>query len=217
VVTKTTKKSRPHLLQRKERQIALRREHILQAAASEFASRGFDGAQVGAIASHAEVSLASVYALFPSKEQLFQAVIETTAQSMRDAVRARVEDVADPSERLLALIDSLFACFEANGDLLRIYARATHGLPWRIRQSMGDSAQEIFSEFTNWVRDLVSDALRHGRFGDVSSEALCLALIGSVTTAAAAVAEETTSQSLAEIAAGVRSLFSRLLDGGADR
>lgn len=213
----TVTKPHPRLLQRKERQVALRREHILQAAASEFASKGFNGAQVGAIASHAEVSLASVYALFPSKEQLFQSVIEATAQSMRDAVRERVETIVDPSERLLELIDSLFACFETNGDLLRIYARATHGLPWRIRQSMGDSAQEIFSEFTDWVRDLVGDALQGGRFGEVSSEALCLALIGSVTTAAAAVAEETTSQSLPEIAAGVRSLFSRLLDGRAAR
>ena len=82
---------------------------------------------------------------------------------------------------------------------------------------MGDSTQQIFSEFTNWVRDLVHDAVRHGCCGDVSSEALCLALIGSVTTAAAAVAEGTTSQSLAEIAVGVRSLFSRLIDTESDR
>ena len=76
-------KATTRLLERKERQTSLRRAHILEAAASEFATKGFDGAQVGAIAAHAEVSLASVYGLFPSKEQLFQAVIETTAQAMR--------------------------------------------------------------------------------------------------------------------------------------
>ena len=193
---------------------ALRRAHVLDAAGAEFAEKGFDGAQVGAIAARAEVSLATVYALFDSKEILFESVIEKTAHAIRDTVRSKVEGIPDPRERLLALVDALFACFAENQDLLRIYARGTHGLPWRIRQSMGDRAQSIFASFAEWVRSLTTEATATGSLRGLDADALALTLIGSVTTAAAAAVEGTTAQSLEVTAGHVRAVFERLIDAG---
>ena len=193
---------------------ALRRAHVIDAAAAEFAEKGFDGAQVGEIAARAEVSLGTVYALFDAKEGLFQAVIESAAESIRDTVRAKVEAVSDPQERLLTLVDSLFACFAESEDLLRIYARATHGLPWRIRQSMGDRTQALFTSFTEWVRGLAAEATATGSLAGLEPDALALTLVGSVTTAAAAAAERTTDRPLDELAIDVRRIFERLFAAG---
>jgi AcrR family transcriptional regulator len=193
---------------------ALRRAHVIDAAAAEFGEKGYHGAQVGEIASRAEVSLGTVYAMFEAKEGLFQAVIENAADSIRETVRAKVEAITDPRERLLALIDSLFACFSENEDLLRIYAGATHGLPWRIRQSMGDRAQVIFAGFTKWVRELAAEATATGPLEGLEPDALALTLIGSVTTAAAAAAEGTSRQPLDALARDVRRVFERILAGG---
>jgi len=193
---------------------ALRRAHVLDAAAAEFAEKGFDGAQVGAIAARAEVSLATVYALFESKEILFESVIEKTAHAIRDTVRSKVESIQDPREKLLALVEALFACFSENQDLLRIYARGTHGLPWRIRQSMGDRAQSIFASFSEWVRRLTTEATATGPLRGLDADAVALTLIGSVTTAAAAAVEGTTSQPLEVTAGHVRAVFERLIDAG---
>ncbi len=202
--------------ERREMEAALRRAHVIDAAGAEFAEKGFHGAQVGEIAARAEVSLGTVYAMFEAKEGLFQAVIEKAADSIRETVRAEVEAVADPRERLLALIDSLFACFSGNQDLLRIYAGATHGLPWRIRQSMGDRAQVIFAGFTEWVRGLAVEATAAGPLVELEPDALALTLIGSVTTAAAAAVEGTSQQPLDVLARDVRKVFERILaDGGA--
>lgn len=199
--------------ERREVEASLRRTHVIEAAASEFAEKGFDGAQVGAIAARAEVSLATVYALFESKEALFESVIRNTAEAIRDAVRSEVDSVADPRERLLVLVDSLFACFAENQDLLRIFARGTHGLPWRIRQSMGDGAQEIFTSFSGWVRKLTAEATHTGPLEGLDSHALALMLIGSVTTAAAEAAEGTSRRSLDETAGHVRQIFEHLVHG----
>lgn len=196
--------------ERRDLEAALRRSHVLAAAATEFAEKGFDGAQVAEIASRAEVSLGTVYAMFEAKEGLFQAVIENAAESIRETVRAKVEGIPDPQDRLLALIDSLFACFAENEDLLRIYARATHGLPWRIRQSMGNRAQAIFTSFSGWVRGLTQEATSSGPLQGIDPEALALALIGSVTTAAAAAAEGTSQRGLDALAGDVRRVFERL-------
>ena len=82
--------------ERRNLEAALRRSHVLDAAAAEFAEKGFDGAQVAEIASRAEVSLGTVYAMFEAKEGLFQAVIENAAESIRETVRAKVEGIPDP-------------------------------------------------------------------------------------------------------------------------
>ena len=195
--------------------MALRRAHVIEAASAEFAEKGFDGAQVGEIAARAEVSLGTVYSMFEAKEGLFEAVIENAAESIRETVRAKVEAIPDPNERLLALIDSLFTCFAENEALLRIYARAAHGLPWRIRQSMGDRAQVLFASFTEWVRELAVEATAKGPLEGFGPDAIALTAIGSVTTAAAAAAEGTSRQPLEVLARDVRRVFERILDPGA--
>ena len=81
---------------RRERENARRREDVLGAASTAFAERGFQGAQVSEIAAAAELSTKSVYALFPSKEVLYEEVIRSrgvrgpaarVARAGRDASR----------------------------------------------------------------------------------------------------------------------------------
>ena len=54
------------------------------------------------------------------------------ATAMREEVRAKVMPIVDARERLLALIDALFACFDANRDLLRIHATGTQARMARL-------------------------------------------------------------------------------------
>ena len=133
--------------ERREREIALRRNDILVAAATVFSEKGFQGAQVAEIANAAEVSLNSVYGLFKGKEELYEAVIHAAAATVRDRVQAEVEAVSDPAEKLLRVIDALFGCFDEHEHLLRIYAHTTHGLPWRVRQALGQDSLEVFQSF----------------------------------------------------------------------
>ena len=52
-----------------------KRQAVLEAAASEFHRDGFDGASMDRIAATAEVSKRTVYNHFPSKEDLFHAIV----------------------------------------------------------------------------------------------------------------------------------------------
>ena len=72
--TETTDSNRSRREQRRERELELRRADVLAAATAEFAEKGFEGAQMSALAARAEVALGTLYSLFASKEQLFQAV-----------------------------------------------------------------------------------------------------------------------------------------------
>jgi AcrR family transcriptional regulator len=197
---------------RRARELELRRADVVAAASGVFAEKGFEGAQMNEIAAKAEVSTASVYALFEGKAELYQEVIVATARAVSEAVRKNVEVISHPTERLLAVIDSLFACWEENQDLLRIYARGTHGLPWKIREAMGESFLHLFREFTDWVEELAAEAQREGCLQRLDPEAFSLTLVGAATTVATRFIEEIPDRPLTGAARAVREIFERLLD-----
>ena len=197
--------------QRREREAALRRSDILAAAASAFAEKGFQGAQVAEIANEAELPINAVYAHFKGKEELYEAVIHAAATTVRDHVRAEVEPLEDPGEKLLRVIDALFACFEEHGPLLRLYARTTHGLPWRVRQALGPNTADLFLGFRAWLLKIATEAKDAGRLGSLDPEAVALTLVGAVMTAAAQWAEHPADESLADAAPRIRAVFEALL------
>ncbi len=190
-----------------------RRADIVRAASRMFGEKGYDGAQIAEIATAAEVSLASVYSLFEGKEEIYQAAIESAAESISETVRGKVDPVDDAAERLLTLVDSLFECFEQNRDLLRIYTRSTGGLPWRVRRTLGDSSFAIFQRFTDWVAALSRDAQRAGYLRGIDAEAFAFTLIGAVTTAASFAIERAPEEPLTDGAPPVRAICKRVLRG----
>jgi len=207
----TTRRTQSRRDTRREQELELRRRDVLAAAIVVFSEKGFQGAQVAEIANAAEVSLNTVYGLFKGKEELYEAVIHEAITTVRDRVLDRVEAIADPAERLLAVIDALFDCFDEHRHLLQIYARTTHGLPWRVRQAMGADSLELFQGFTVWVVGIAKQARRAGRFGHLDPETLALSLIGAVTTTAARWVESPRREALASQAPKVRAVFEALL------
>lgn len=199
---------------RRERELALRREDVVAAASRVFSAKGFQGAQMSEIAARAEVSLASVYQLFASKDELFEAVTATAAEAVEAMIRARVEATQGASAKLLAVADAMFACFEQNQDLLKIYARATHGFPWRARGELGDRTRRISDRFAEWVVGLARAAGRAGALRGLDPEAFASALIGAVLTTATRAVESDDAASLARMAPRVRALFAAALAGG---
>lgn len=196
---------------RRDRELELRRADIIAAASVVFGEKGFQGAQVAEIATTAEVSLNSVYALFKGKEELYEAVLHDAAATIRDEVQEKAETLADPAAQLLSIIDTLFACFDNHRHLLRIYARTTGGLPWRVREALGEDSLRVLQEFTAWLVEVAQRAEKEGRISGVDPETLAFSLIGTITTSASRWVESPGPEPLSRSAARVRALFERLI------
>lgn len=82
----------------------LTRERILEAAETQFARRGLNGTRIREIAESAEVNSATIYSYFPSKAELYEAVLE---RGMRPLLNLMMEFSASPRD------------LEAAGKLLR--------------------------------------------------------------------------------------------------
>lgn len=200
---------------RRREDVERRRADVLAAASSVFAAKGFHEAQMSEIAAAAEVARNTLYTLFASKENLYEETVAAAHERIRGVVEERADSLDEPGERLLSVIDSLFRCYEDNADLLRIYARGTHGLPTQIRGAMGESSLRRFQSFTDWVIGLAREAQRAGHLGGLDAETVGVSLIGTVTTTAARWIELAPERSLEDRAVHVRRQFALLLESTA--
>jgi AcrR family transcriptional regulator len=196
---------------RRANELAQRRTDALKAASAVFAAKGYHDAQMTEIAAAAELSRATLYSMFTGKEELYQQVISSGAEAVRDAVHEKVEALDDPGQQLLCVIDSLFSCYEQNQDLLRIYVLGTQGLPFKIRQAMGDSVVEISLAFSEWVIEIAKRAKRAGYLQQLDPEAVGLSLVGAVTKIAAHWIETTPDRPLSRAAPPVNAVFQQLV------
>lgn len=89
-------------------QKALRPTQILEAAFEEFVERGFATSRVEDIAERVGVTKGTIYVYFPTKEELFSAMIRYIAIPLDDLVAESRELEGNSAERLTALLVLLY-------------------------------------------------------------------------------------------------------------
>jgi AcrR family transcriptional regulator len=197
---------------RRAREVAQRRADILAGAAEVFGAKGYDGAQMTEVAAAAGVSLASLYAEFKGKDEIYQAVVARMAERTLGVLRSRVAEVSDAGEALLAVVDTLFACAQEDVALMRLALSGTSGVPWRIRSNTGLPVQ-LMDEFIELLTELARPVVRGPRLRGLDPEALALTLLGSVLQGISHALDHEPGRPLTEVAPRVRAIFARLLDG----
>ena len=91
------------------------REKVLRAAREAFAASGY-GVPLDDIAARAGVGPGTVYRHFPSKEELFEAVVTARVQDLVSDARDRARD-ADPGRAFYGFLDQIRAEAAAKRDL----------------------------------------------------------------------------------------------------
>jgi AcrR family transcriptional regulator len=152
----------------RERKKEQTRKAISEAALRLFAERGFDGVTVAEIAGEADVSVATVFNYFPTKEDLVYGRMEAFEAELLDAVRNRepgesalaafVRFVGEPrgwllsedpeaAQRLTAITRIITSSPELIARENEIFARYTESLAELLAAETGASARDS----TPWV------------------------------------------------------------------
>jgi AcrR family transcriptional regulator len=124
-----------------------RRQQVIEAAVKEFAANGFHATSTGAIAKRAGISQPYIYALFPSKTELFLEVDRYVVDRIRRAFLDAVRGKSTTEERLEAMGQAYMELL-ANRDEIRfqMQAHAAAGNP--------ELAEPIRKEFTGLWEDV---------------------------------------------------------------
>jgi len=146
-------------LQDKARQARndLYRQHILEAAEQVFAEHGFDSAKLQDISRLAGVSMGTIYAQFPGKEDLFRALLDTRGRELLQVAKAGAQSHDDPARALDDLIEAYIDYFIAHPNFLRMHLRL--GTSWVLGPATGSAGQvQLWAE----IHALQTDLMRRG-------------------------------------------------------
>ena len=140
--------------------VLVSRDRVFAAAATEFAARGYAGANVDRIARAARLNKAMIYYHFKSKAALYREIL----RDMFGAVRARVAAVAAsdaaPEDKIRAYIAAIAIEAEARPHFPPIWLR-----------EIAEGAEHVDAVTLGYVREvlaalgrIIADGVRAGRF-----------------------------------------------------
>ena len=127
-----------------------RRETVIAAAIPIFAARGYDAGSTMEIAKAAGISQAYVFRLFPTKAELFAAVVGAASERMQDAIReAGARARAEGADLLAAVGHVLDELNERDRDvlLIQLHSQVAAGHEPLIREA----AQRCFRDLYELV------------------------------------------------------------------
>lgn len=135
---------------------ARRRERILEAALEVFSRRGYGAAAMEEIATESATSKGGLYFHFPSKQALFGALLDRTAELLMDRLEAAAASESDPLRRADAAVARALDVFGSHRRLARLFLIDAHTRDFAPRLL---AIRERFA--ARLARDL-DDAVRQG-------------------------------------------------------
>jgi AcrR family transcriptional regulator len=155
-----------------------RRNQILDTATELFARQGFEGTTTREIAENAHVNEAIIFRHFPSKEDLYWAVIEHQCglSQGRADIEARLRSGADDREIFVGIADDFLRRREQDdrlGRLLLFSALENHRLSHRFFQT---HIAELYERIGEYIRERI----QAGAFRQVDPVLAARAFLGMV-------------------------------------
>src|SRR5579885_947797 len=104
------------------------RDRFLQAAARVFAQVGYEEANINIIAEQAGLGKGTIYLYFPSKQDLFLALLQTIAQRQLTAARAALASSPNLEKQLEALFLGFVRLAIEDAEGFHVYMSALYGV-----------------------------------------------------------------------------------------
>ena len=115
-----------------------RLEHILDHATEVFCRKGYEGASMRDLSRATGMSLAGLYYYCESKERLLFLVQKHTFTTILEKLKARLENVRDPEERIRIFILNHLQYFVSNQQGLKVLAHEDESLKNGLSSEMDD-------------------------------------------------------------------------------
>jgi TetR/AcrR family transcriptional regulator, cholesterol catabolism regulator len=148
---------------------------ILSHAAEVFCDKGYEGASMRDLSRATGMSLAGLYYYFESKERLLYLIQKHTFTTIVEKLKARLEGVSDPEQRIRILILNHLEYFLANQPGMKVLSHEDEAL----KNGMSSEIAAIKREYYRICVGLL-DNLKRERGLNFNSRAATMSLFGMV-------------------------------------
>jgi TetR/AcrR family transcriptional regulator len=155
------------------------RTRILDAALTEFSSKGLAGARTEAIAAAAGVNKALLYYYFKSKESLYDAALDVAATRVVDKSLAVLQLGASPGEKLLRMVLQHFDRILSQQEFQSLMQQEM------IRRHRGESSalpilvKRFFEPLYRQLQQIVTEGIAAGELISVDWMQMVLSVLGA--------------------------------------
>ncbi|MFZ3263754.1 MAG: TetR/AcrR family transcriptional regulator [Terriglobales bacterium] len=148
---------------------------ILSHATEVFCEKGYEGASMRDLSRATGMSLAGLYHYFGSKERLLYLIQKHTFSTIVDKLKARLEGVTDPGNRLRIFIANHLEYFVTNQSGLKVLAHEDEAL----KNGFGSEIAAIKREYYRICLGLIDDLKRQHHL-DFNSRTAVMSLFGMI-------------------------------------
>ena len=138
---------------------------LLKAAEDEFASAGYDNANINRISNAAGLAKGTVYNYFESKRALMLALLDEIAQAHIGFVAAQVRAVDDPVQRLQAFFRAGFQYVEDHPAQARVMITTQYGSNLEFKERLFHLYQPMFSLVSE---EILASGMQRGVFRELA-------------------------------------------------
>src|SRR5450432_835499 len=158
------------------------RQEILRAAARLFQQQGYDATSMNDVAASLKLSKGGLYHHFQSKDEILFEIMNHAMELTQERVLAPVRSIADPVERLRALIRLHIEVVLSPRDReITVMLHENHPLPPTLRKRINARKKEYIHFVENLIADVQNQAPRVRPLkGAVSPRAAAFALLGMI-------------------------------------
>jgi TetR/AcrR family transcriptional regulator, cholesterol catabolism regulator len=156
------------------------RQEILRTAARLFQQRGYDATSMNDVAAALKLSKGGLYHHFQSKDEILFEIMNHAMEITEDRVLTPVRGIADPEERLRALIRLHIEVVLSPRDReITVMLHENHPLPPALRKRI-NSRKKDYIHFLENLMGEVQNKAQHPAKSKVTPRAAAFALLGMI-------------------------------------
>ncbi len=156
------------------------RQEILRTAARLFQQRGYDATSMNDVAAALKLSKGGLYHHFQSKDEILYEIMNHAMEITQERVLNPVRGIADPEERLRALIRLHIEVVLSPRDReITVMLHENHPLPPALRKRI-NARKKDYIHFLESLMTEVQSKTQNQAKGKVSPRAAAFALLGMI-------------------------------------
>lgn len=151
-------------------------QKILDAAIDVFAEKGFHDARVDEIVDVSKTSKGAVYFYFPSKQDIFLAIVDKFANLLAGRLEKVIEQESSGVERVSTALQVCLQTFEQYRSLAKVFLVQAAGLGVVFE----DKQIEIHNRFARLIQKQLDQAVEEGDIPPIDTEVAAYVWMGAI-------------------------------------
>jgi AcrR family transcriptional regulator len=157
------------------------RQEILRTAARLFQQRGYDATSMNDVAAALKLSKGGLYHHFQSKDEILFEIMDHAMEITQERVLNPVRSIADPEERLRALIRLHIEVVLSPRDReITVMLHENHPLPPSLRKRINARKKDYVHFLESLMAEVQDKARQRSTRAKVSPRAAAFALLGMI-------------------------------------